>query len=151
MNFLYQESYLSEEYPDLKLSQNNLTDLLHSIGEDRTPITNFMSKFIEGSEHLVFDTSHVISQSKGVKMSAMGYNSEGSFSPQLNLFYVFSTDKEQPVYYRLFRGNISGISALSLCIKEANIKNAIAVGDKGFYSQKNADDLEKAELKYIVN
>lgn len=150
MKFLYQESYLSEEYPDLKLSKNNLTDLLHSIGEDREQITNFMSKFIDGSEHLVFDTSHVISQSKGVKMSATGYNSQGSFDPQLNLFYVFSTDKQEPVYYRLFPGNISGISALSLCMKEANIKNAITVGDKGFYSQKNADALEKAGLKYIL-
>jgi len=83
-------------------------------------------------------------------MSAMGYNSQGSFDPQLNLFYVFSTDKQEPVYYRLFPGNINGISALSLCMKEANIKNAITVGDKGFYSQKNADALEKAGLKYIL-
>ena len=150
MEYLYEESYLSEEYPDLNLSKNNLTDLLQTIGEDRGPITNFMSKFIDGSEHLVFDTSHVISNSTGVKMSATGYNSQGDFDPQVNLFYVFSTDKETPVYYRLFPGNVSGISALELCMKEAKITKAITVGDKGFYSQKNVEALEKAGISYIL-
>jgi transposase len=150
MQYLYQESCLSEENPDLNLSKNNLTDLLQSIGEDRMPITDFMSKFIDGSQHLVFDTSHVTSNSNGVKMSEVGYNSKSDFTPQVNLFYVFSTDKETPVYYRLFPGNISGISALELCMKEAKITKAITVGDKGFYSRKNIDDLAKAGISYIL-
>ena len=83
-------------------------------------------------------------------MSATGYNSQGDFDPQVNLFYVFSTDKETPVYYRLFPGNISGISALELCMKEAKITKAITVGDKGFYSQKNVEALEKAGISYIL-
>ncbi len=150
MEYLYQESYISEEYQNLDLSKNKLTSLLQNLGEERSKVASFMSKFIDGSEHLVFDTTHVTSCSRGVTMSEIGYNSAGSFEPQTNLFYVFSTDKQMPVYYRLFPGNISGMSALKLCIKESGVTNAIAIGDKGFCSEENMGALEESDLNYIL-
>ena len=150
MAMLYEESFISEQYPDLDLNKNDLTALIHKIGEDREKVTKFMNKFVDGSEHLVFDITDTVSQSKKVKMSAKGYNSHYNFDPQVNLFYMFSTDKQAPVFYRVFPGNISGMKALDLSIKESGIKNALVIGDKGFCSESNINQLENISLNYIL-
>ena len=106
--------------------------------------------FIEGSEHILFDITHVISQSKKMQINQIGYNSQKIFDPQVNLFYMFSTDKKAPIYYRIVPGDISGIKALKLTISEAGIKNAVVIADKGFTSKKNIDSLESLSLSYIL-
>lgn len=149
MEFLYEESYLSEEYPKLDLSKNALTLLIQTIGKDRAKIAEFMKYFIDGSVQLVFDVTNVNSKSKLAKSVAVGYNSQQNFEPQINLFYVFSTDKQMPVYYRIFPGNITGMKALKNCMKEVGAKNILVIGDKGFYSKDNAKELDQDELQYI--
>ncbi len=148
--FLFEESFLSETLIDAKLDKHSLTKLLQTIGSDREKISQFLRKFIEGSEHIVFDTTHMISHSKKTKMAQRGYNSTNDYDPQVNLFYMFSIDKQQPNYYRLFPGNIQGTNALKHCLSESQLENCIAIGDKGFCSEKNLGLLEEAKIKYIL-
>jgi transposase len=150
MDFLYQESFLCEEYPDLDLSKNALTKLMKTFGREREKAVNFMKKFITKSDQLVFDITDVVSQSKNIKMAAPGYNSHHSFDPQVNLLYMFSTDTQTPVFYRIFPGNISGMKALSLSIKESGAKKAIVIGDKGFSCEENISMLENEGFDFIL-
>lgn len=149
MAFLYEESYLSEIYQNLNISKNTLTSLMQTIGKDRERIADFMKNFIDGSAQLVFDVTNVSCKSKLVKASTIGYNANKDFQSQINLFYVFSTDKQLPVYYRIFPGNITGVKALKNCMKETNAKNMLTIGDKGFYSKDNAKELDHNHIQYI--
>jgi transposase len=83
-------------------------------------------------------------------MSAKGYNSHYNFDPQVNLFYMFASDQQLPVFYRIFPGNISGMKALNLSIKESGATKALAIGDKGFCSEENIQMLEETVLDYIL-
>lgn len=150
MSLYYGESFISEQLQDLDLSKNTLTLLMQKIGQNRERVAKFMAKFVEGSEHLLFDITDVVSQSKKIKMSAKGYNSHYNFDPQVNLFYMFASDTQTPVFYRAFPGNISGMKALELSIKEAGVKNALVIGDKGFCSEDNINMLEASGLNYIL-
>ena len=150
MDFLYQESFLSVEFEGLNLTKNFLTKFIHDIGTDREKVSDFLKKFVDGCEHLVFDTTHIVSQSQNMKMNEVGYNSLHSFDPQVNLFYFFSVDQQMPVYYRIFPGNIAGMSALKLCVLESKIKSCTVIGDKGFFSDANMKSLEEASLKFIL-
>lgn len=150
MEFLFEESFLSEEFKDVQLSKNHLTETLKNIGSNRTPIIQFMKEFITGCEHIVFDTTHTITQSQNMHLARKGYNPEHIFDPQVNLFYIFSVDKQEPTYYRLVPGNIQGMSALKLCLKEAEIQDCIAIGDKGFCSETNLNTLEETRIQYIL-
>lgn len=150
MSLYYEESFISEQLQDLDLSKNTLTSLMQKIGNDREKVAKFMTTFVEGSEHLLFDITDVVSQSKKIKMSAKGYNSHYNFDPQVNLFYMFASDTQTPVFYRTFPGNISGMKALELSIKEAGVKNALVIGDKGFCSEENINMLEATGLNYIL-
>lgn len=148
--FLFEESFLSEEFTEAKLDKHSLTKLLQTVGSNRETISKFLRKFIDGSEHIVFDATHIVSLSKKTKMAQKGYNTSGNHDPQVNLFYMFSVDKQQPNYYRLFPGNIQGTSALKHCLSESELKNCIAIGDKGFCSEKNINLLDEAKLQYIL-
>ena len=47
------------------------------------------------------------------------------------------------MYYKIFPGNIHGVSALKLCITRANAKKAVVIGAKGFCSENNIDVLQQ--------
>lgn len=150
MQFYYEKSYLQQTYPKLNLSKNSLTDLMKNIGSDKERISSFLKTFIEGSQYILFDVTHVISQSKKMQINQIGYNSQKIFDPQINLFYMFSTDKKAPIYYRIIPGDISGIKALQLTVKKAELKNTIVVADKGFSSQENIKILKKSSINYVL-
>lgn len=150
MQLLYEECFFSQEHKALNLTANALTDFMQKLGRDREIATKFMRKFVTGAEALVFDITDVVSQSKKIKMSEKGYNSHYNFDPQINLFYIFATDTQSPVFYRIFPGNISGMKALKLSLQEASIENAMVIGDKGFASEENINMLEEMSLNFIL-
>ncbi len=78
-----------------------------------------MGKFVKGKENIVFDGTHVFSGSEQMKMNGIGHNSQKDFDPQINLMYMFSVDKQEPIYYRVFQGDVSGMKALKrpCCIR----------------------------------
>jgi len=60
---------------------------------------------------------------------------------------MFATDQQLPVYYRIFPGNVHGMRALKLAIKEAGVKNTCVVGDRGFSSEANIHMLNEANYE----
>jgi transposase len=147
---LYEHSYISEVFPDLRLSGKELTSFLRNIGNKRDKIVEFMNSFVEGSRHIIFDATSVISQSKQMGINRSGYNSKRNFDPQVNLLYAFSYDCDAPVYYRIIPGNVREVSAFKLSVNEAGLKDAVVVADKGFSSQTNIQMLETELLNYVI-
>lgn len=150
MEFHYQESYLSEVYPGLSLSKNSLTSFIAHLSSQEASMKQFKKSMLEGSEHIVFDITHIISQASNMDINLQGYNSKQELEPQVNLFYLFSTDKRMPAYYRILPGNISGMKALKHTIDEAGLTACTLIGDKGFGSQENLAQLEEIGLRYIL-
>lgn len=150
MEFHYEESYLSELYPNLNLSKNKITTILGELGHQENSILSFKKRFLEGSQNIVFDLTHIFSQSNKMEINLHGFNSAQEYDPQVNLFYLFSTDLKMPAYYRVIPGNISGMRALKLTLDETGIKNCTLIGDKGFGSQENIGLLDKEGFDYIL-
>lgn len=85
-----------------------------------------------------------------MNINQVGFSSKPEFEPQINLKFIFSTATQMPVYYRIFPGNIREIIAIKLSLKESELKNVILIGDKGFYSQANEEELLSKGLHYIL-
>ncbi|KAF5430170.1 Transposase, partial [Candidatus Methanophagaceae archaeon] len=99
------------------------------------------------------DLTHVFSLSENVISFVSGYNSKGEFLPQIHMIFLFSLDHHMPSYFRIVAGSIRDVSSLILTVKEAGIKNAVLITDKGFYSKTNILALvkeKKDELHYII-
>jgi len=150
IDFQYQTSYISEILKDVKVSDKTYTKCLKEVGYQRNTIVEFFKKFKQGSQYVLIDTTHVVSLSKLLNINQVGYNSKREFEPQINLMFIFSTDTQMPVYYRIIPGNIREIKAMKLSLKESELKNVILIGDKGFYSQSNEEELLSEGLHYIL-
>jgi len=109
-----------------------------------------MKAFIKRDEYLLMDSTHIFSNSSLITLSRKGYNSQMTFDPQFNLFYIYSAKTQMPVYYRVLPGNIREVKAFKNCLLEAGLNDAVIVADKGFFSKKNIELLEREELKYIL-
>ena len=74
MEQMYKHSYLSEIYKGLKLTGKDISLFMKSFGEKRDEIVKFMTSFIEGNEHILFDGTSIISQSDKMNINRLGYN-----------------------------------------------------------------------------
>ena len=150
IQFRYENSYLSERYSDLSLTDKKVSSLFRQIGSERAQTVSFMQTFIRGGDYILIDGTPLISHSKHIDLVKPGYNSQQLFASQLNLMFLFSTKLKLPVYYRILPGNIREVKAFKLTLEESGLTDAVIISDKGFFSQANVDCLETERLNYII-
>lgn len=149
MSYYFKKSYLSEIF-DIRLNSKNISLLIRSLGADRKPITDYMRQVAGGENFIIIDATSIVSYSNYLTKVEHGLSKNKQYEPIFNLLYLYAPNTYLPAYYRLFNGNLKDVSMLSLTLKESNYKNAIIVGDKGFFSEENLKELETEGLQYIV-
>ena len=150
MELHFGNDFLSEVFSNVSLSDKKMATLLRDIGGNREKINAFFKEFSKPGEHILMDMTAIHSQSKEMSLNLPGYNSSGNFDPQANLLLLFSQTLLEPIYYRLLPGNIRDVKSVKLSLKEAGIRDAVFIADKGFYSENNIIELENTELQYII-
>lgn len=150
MEAYYRQSYLSEILPSAKMKAKNITEILKGIGQQRAIIAEFLREFATGSQFSIVDVTNVISHSENMSKNQLGYNNKRIYDPQVNLFFIFSVDKFLPAYYRITPGNVREVKSFKLSLEESGMKDAVVIGDKGFYSNANVDMLDAEKIRYIL-
>jgi transposase len=150
MEYHYYHSYLSEQHPNLSLSPSSLTRLLREIGVQRQQIISFFKAFSKANDNILFDGTDLLSSSKKMNITKLSKSKKGVFDSLVNIMFVFSIGLQLPIYYRITPGNIKDIKSFKLCLDESQIKDAVIIADKGFYSEKNIEQLKMEKLKFII-
>ncbi|TAG51362.1 MAG: hypothetical protein EAZ27_13675 [Cytophagales bacterium] len=150
MSFYYETSYINQVLPNVSLSKNNLTILLKEVGLQRSCISQCLKDLMGNVSYVLLDQTHVVSLSTQMECNRLDYNSQRSFDPQVNLLFIFSPESKVPLYYRMLAGDIRETKALKMTVEESGLKEAIVIGDKGFYSAENLKNLENEDLDYIL-
>jgi len=147
----YQDSWLSEEVKGCSFDEHSIHQLLEEVGRRREDIVRFLKRLMKSSKKVVLiDLTHIFSLSENINLTAKGYNIDFDFTPQVNLLFMFSLEERLPIFYRVLPGNVRDVSSLRSTIEESEIKDAIIIGDKGFYSKENKRLLQENGLKYIL-
>lgn len=149
----YEKSYLSEVFTDIPMSSSTISRNMKTIGYRRKEIVDFMKEFMPKEDGLiVFDGTSIVSNSDQIHAAQRGYNSHRCFDPQVNLMYAISRVKEKlmPVFYKHYPGSIRDVTAFTNLLNEMEAESAIIIGDKGFNSQINIEEIESNNLKYII-
>lgn len=146
----FTDSYLSQTLGTDGLSARSLTDFLKTLGKNRDGILDFMKKYAGAGGNILFDGTDILSASAKMDFPRMSKTKLGGFAEAINLMMAFSTLRMLPVYYRILPGNIKDITACITSIEEFGDKSATAIGDKGFYSKKNVEELEMLNINYII-
>lgn len=130
--------------------EKHLSKVLHSLGGRRADILEFKKHLQVAKEYLLIDSTAVFSESVGLEINQHGYHKERTFRKQVNLLFILSSELQTPVYYRIIPGNIRDVKALQSSLLEAQIKDAVIIADKGFYSKNNTVLLENYQLQFII-
>jgi len=123
---------------------------LRDIGKMRNEAALYMKRFFPSSDFVLVDMTNIFSASDNIRFSKTGYNSDMIFDKQFNLMYLYSPSLMQPVFFRLFSGNIKEVRGFKLCLQESGLQNAVIIADKGFYSESNIALLLQEELNFII-
>ena len=145
----FQYSYFSEEFSDINFTEKKISLVLQNIGRNRGKVVSFLNYKVPRGEHVLVDMTGISSRSKNKAFSRKGYNNKSNYKGQINLMYIFGNQSLRPIFYRLLPGNIRELKAFILTLKESKVKNCILIIDKGFYSKKNIEFLEKNNLRYL--
>lgn len=151
MRFHYQNSYISELYPDAKISKNSISKLLLELGRDRGSVVEFLKEFNREDDKIIFDGTDLISNSRNMDYPKLSKTKKGGFDFVINTMFVFSVKSQLPIYYRILPGNIKDVKAFKLSLLESDIKDALIVLDKGFYSDANINSLAAEGLDYLIS
>jgi len=149
MGYYFKRSFLSEQH-HITVNAKSMSNLLRDLGDNRTPLTDFMYGMYDGEKTLLIDATSMVSYSKNLSRVYTGITKKGVYAPLFNLLYFYSPDDCFPAYYRLFNGNIKDVKMIEISTEESRYKNALVIADKGFYSQENLKILEKHGHKYII-
>lgn len=148
--FRLTQSFLPELIGGVPFNEKTSSLVLKTVGGMHDQMLAYMKAFIKRDDYLMMDSTHIFSNSSLITLSRQGYNSQMDFDPQFNLLYIYSAKTQMPVYYRILPGNIREVKAFKNCLLEAGLDDAVIVADKGFFSKKNIELLEKEALKYIL-
>lgn len=148
--FHYLNSYLSELFPNLCLSSSQLSGVMREIGTKRSNIVEFFKEFMISNDHIIFDGTDLLCNSRNMDVSKMSKTKKNAFDNVANIMMAFSTQLQLPIYYRIVPGNIKDIKSFKLSIEEAKMNKAVVIADKGFFSKDNLNYLKKESLSFII-
>lgn len=146
----FADSYLSQSLGTSGLSARSLTDFLKTLGKNRDGILAFMKKYAGCGGNILFDGTDILSASAKMDFPRMSKTKLGGFAEAINLMMAFSTRQMLPVYYRILPGNVKDTTSFLTSFDEFGDVSATAIGDKGFYSRNNVEELEKRKVNYII-
>ena len=104
-------------------------------------------------EYLAFDTTSISSYSNLIKQVKYGKNKEHDLLPQINLALLYAEENMLPIYYKKLAGNITDVKIIENLLKDfnfLNLKHLKLVLDRGFYSEKNINDLIKNKHEFLI-
>lgn len=148
--FLINESALKTLLPIRHFNEKSIRSTLSLLGKNRELLKKYMHKFIHEGAYNLIDATEFFSKSRHISLAQKGYNKDMVFDDQISLLYLYSATDMMPTFYRLLAGNLREVKTMSLTIKESNVKNAVIIGDKGFYSKDNIEELKSHDLRFII-
>jgi len=138
-----------------RLGDQRISELLTRITADKQQ--TFFAKWTGTNyaleEFFALDITSVSSYSELNSYVRNGYNRDKEALPQINLLMVTGEKTHLPVYYQMLPGSIHDVSTLRMNLQKMylfDMKSLSLAMDKGFYSEKNVDELYRLHHKFLI-
>ena len=149
----YDENYLS---CCKRLDSPSISRFFEQIGSmqnEQFRFFEFWTKQLSPLNVIYYDITSLSSFSENIDFVEWGYNRDNENLPQINLGVVSCQASGLPIYYRLFPGSIVDVTTLKNTVNYLNIfslDKILLVTDKGFYSEKNINELHDQQMQFIM-
>ena len=155
--FYYCEDWCDKTYTGLhkSLSSQDTSEICRETGREGRQ--KFFKRWIyarEKEEYLAYDVTSISSYSSQNDLIEWGYNRDKEELPQLNMGMAFGETSQIPVFYNVYPGSIPDKSYLDFMLRdsrELGIHYSKLVMDRGFFTEKNVQELAEKTLRFIVS
>ena len=150
-NYWHDEHHLDGR----SLYSEDISTLYNKIGSKELSCSTFMSdwsKNLNSSSSIYYDITSISSYGSNNSFLEWGYNRDGENLEQINIGSIHCRKTSLPMFYRLFPGSITDVTTIKNSIKyfnAFNLRKALLVMDKGFFSKDNILSLHKNNLEFI--
>lgn len=147
----YEMSWLSIQYPGLKLGYDALSEVYENLGRRQIRVLDFEQKLLDNSSGEVAIDGHAIaSQSDENDLAEKGYKFGHLNEKQMNLMMAYDIQTEKPLFARLYEGGLNDSVAIQDFFRQANFQGLLLIVDKGFYSYKNIELFSENNNSYLI-
>lgn len=150
----YQETFLTEMYPDVNLNRSSISEFLRKVGRSCARISDFMrleTSRMGEDEHVIIDGSLRQDHSKVNSLSEVSRKTAKRGHKDILLLYAYSMEKKRPVCSKVYPGNMVDQRAVSDFVEQFGIRDGIIVADKGFSYVSLKEAVEENEnLHYLL-
>ena len=149
----YDNSFLSELYPDTALSRNTVSKFWNDIGKAYSRICTYMRirvAAVESGHHVLIDGTLKSNESNVNSLSDFSRKAKTKGTRDISILYAYNLEAGEPVCSKCFPGNMLDATAYEAFIADNDIRNGIIVGDKGFPSSSAKKHfIENEDLHYL--
>ena len=133
----YDNSFLSELYPDVAMSKNTISKFWNDLGKAYSKICRYMQirvSTVEKGHHLLIDGTLKSNESVVNSLSDFSRKARTKGTRDISVLYAYDLEAGEPICSKCFPGNMLDATAYEAFIADNKIKQGIIVGDKGFPS-----------------
>lgn len=149
----YENSFLSELYPDIALSKNTVSTFQNDLGRTYSRIIAFMQSraaAVKADHHVLIDGTLKSDESEVNTLSNFSRKAKTKGTRDISVLYAFDLEEMEPVCSSCYPGNMLDQTSYEHFLKQNQIEKGLIVGDKGFPLSKS-EQLFKAnkDLHYL--
>lgn len=150
----YNETWLSEMYPDVALSKNTVGTFLYDLGRTCSRITGFMqirTEKVSADHHLAVDGTLKSNESNVNTFSDYSRKALKKGTRDISVIFAYDVHTGEPVCSKAYPGNQVDIGVLEDFIRTNNVDRGIIVADKGFsYQAAKKAFNERPDLHFLI-
>lgn len=152
LKFRYETSFISEDYPNVKISEKIVCRFLDVLGRHINICNNFMKdriSKIDNNSIAIVDGMLKDCTCKTSEFTNWSRKSRLKGSEEISLLYAFDSLKGEPLAHKIYPGNMLDSSSFSDFVKTFKLKECLIMGDEGFTSKDNITLIDEYKNNYI--
>jgi len=151
MQTYFEQSYLSNLFPTIKMSEYSLSKLLDSLGRRQTRVIEFEQLLLaESSRNVAFDGHVVPCYSYENDLAEKGNKYKKTRSKQENIMMAYDIHKNTPLLSRIYEGGKLDKVSIKDILIQFEFTDTLFIVDRGFYSKENLEAFSSNNNHYII-
>lgn len=151
MHNIYNESFLSKEFPHVQVGETALRTLYENLGKRGKRPTKFQQSLIDNSSKKIAFDGHVIAcTSEKNDLSEYGYKYKKLNSPQINWMTAYDVETGKSLANEMFNGADPDKTSIQLFFDRFIFAKTLFIVDRGFNTATDKELMSKDGNNYIV-
>ncbi|MBY7704605.1 hypothetical protein JIY74_30880 [Vibrio harveyi] len=139
----YEESFLSIDYPNIKISKSTVSNFIYNLGCDTNKIIEFIRKRVERIKENELVAIDGMLKNYNSRISSLGsytHKTRIKNTKSISIITAFNITTKDIICSLPYRGNCIDFTSFPDFLKKTGIKSGLIIGDKGISRGENISE-----------